>query len=191
MAKLVLTRLIFWLWNLTEYIKKINLQSSLLPEHHAQPETVLPKELKVFCNNATNHSIQQTQTHSVAVSPQSSIYRGKKNLDLLYSIWTVANENLPKIRIINSFTQAVFYAWKKHRMGVSKINKNSALLTNRTFCVIQKYLQTSRTFYHQKHALAFKITTFSSLIVVYWWPLNWWISLTCGISSCRVKCRNF
>lgn len=42
-----------------------------------------------------------------------------------------------------------------------------------------------------KDTLAFKITTFSLLIFVYWWPLNWWISLTCGISSCRVKCRNF
>lgn len=75
-------------------------------------------------------------------------------------------------------------------MGLSKINKNSTLLTNRTFCVIQEHLQTSRIFYHQKDTLAFQIATFS-YIFVYWWLLNQWISLTCGISSCHVKCKNF
>lgn len=50
-------------------------------------------------------------------------------------------------------------------MGLSKINKNSTLLTKRTFCVIQKYLQTSKIFYHQKDTLAFEITTFSYIFV--------------------------
>lgn len=123
MAKLVLMGLIFltvkphWI----KIFNKRNPQRSLLPENHAQPETALPKELKVVCNNAANHSVQQAQTHSVAVSPQGSIY-GVKSLDLLYSIWTVVNENLPKIRIINSFTQAVFLCKKKAQNG-SEQNK--------------------------------------------------------------------
>jgi len=48
---------------------------------------------------------------------------GKKNLDLLYSIWTVAKENLPKIRIISSFTQAVFLWKKKKAQNGSEQNK--------------------------------------------------------------------
>ena len=61
------------------------------------------------------------KTHSKAVFPQTSIY-GKKNLDLLYSIRTVMNENLPKIRIIESFSQAVLNERKKAQNG-SEQNK--------------------------------------------------------------------
>lgn len=150
---------------------KIHLPGSPSTQTQCITRSSSTEGVKLFCKIVQQITPCNNSRHILWHFPHRLQSMGKKNLDLLYSIWTLAKENLPKIRIINSFTQAVFYERKKHRMGLSKINKNSTLLTKRTFCVIQKYLQSSKIFYHQKDTLAFEITTFS-YIFVYWWPLN-------------------